>query len=129
MSQEKQERCNELAELVERMLNFYERRDWGQFHSPKNLAIALASEVGELIDFFRWQSAEESYHFGEKTFEEVCDEIGDVFTTLLNLAYKLGIDPIDAASKKLTKMEQKYPEEACRGKCLKYTTYEERTCK
>jgi GMP synthase (glutamine-hydrolysing) len=113
----------ELAPLLEKLLNFYQRRDWEQFHSPKNLVMDLASEVGELVDPFRWLSEEQSYHLDPKTLEEVRDEIGDVFKILVYLSYKLGIDPIDATCKKLAKMEQKYPEEACRGKALKYTSY------
>lgn len=118
---------SELASLLEKIFEFYQRRDWEQFHSPKNLVMNLASEVGELVDPFRWLSEEKSYHLDIKTLEEVRDEIGDVFMTLVYLSYKLGIDPIDAACKKLVKMEQKYPEEACCGKSLKYTAYETST--
>lgn len=114
---------SELRALLQKMLDFYRRRDWEQFHSPKNLVIDLASEIGELVEPFRWLTEEQSYHLDPKTRENVRDEIGDVFRVLVYLSYKLGIDPIQASTKKLSKMEQKYPEEASRGKTLKYTEY------
>jgi len=113
----------QLTPLLEEMLSFYHKRDWEQFHSPKNLVMDLASEIGELVELFRWLKEEESYHLDPQTFEEVRDEIADVFKTLLYLSHKLGIDPLQASSDKLVKMEQKYPAEACRGKSLKYTHY------
>lgn len=118
------QRSGELAALLETIYDFYERRDWEKFHSPKNLVMTLASEVGELVDPFRWLTEEQSYRLDAKTLEEVRDEIGDVFIVLIYLASKLGIDPIAAASNKLAKLEQKYPEEACYGKSSKYTAYE-----
>lgn len=120
---EKHVPSTDLASLLEKMIAFYQTRDWEQFHSPKNLVMDLASEMGELVDPFRWLTEEQSYHLDAKTLEQVRDEIGDVFKTLVYLSCKLGIDPIDAASKKLDKMEQKYPADTCRGKALKYTAY------
>lgn len=113
----------ELEGLLKKMLDFYRRRDWEKFHSPKNLVMDLCSEIGELADLFRWLTEEQSYLLDPKTLEGVSDEIGDVFKTLVYLSYKLGIDPIEAGSKKLTKMERKYPEEASYGKTLKHTHY------
>jgi dCTP diphosphatase len=113
----------ELTSLIEQILNFYHKRDWEQFHSPKNLVMDLASEMGELVELFRWLKEEESYHLDYQTFEEVRDEIADVFKTLIYLSHKLGIDPLQASRDKLVKMEEKYPVEASRGKSLKYTHY------
>src|SRR5580692_6978926 len=56
----------ELAPLIEKMLDFYKKRDWEKFHSPKNLAMVIASEVGELIDHFRWLTEDQSYHLEPK---------------------------------------------------------------
>jgi 8-oxo-dGTP diphosphatase len=106
------------------LLDFYQAREWEQFHSPKNLVMDLASEAGELLDLFRWMSEEKSYHPDEKTMQEIKDEIADVFKAVLYLAHKLKIDPIDAAYQKFEKMKQKYPAEQCKGKSLKYTAYE-----
>ncbi len=99
-------------------------REWEQFHSPKNLVMNLASEVGELIEPFRWLTEEQSYILDETTLEEVRDEIGDVYLMLIYLAHKLGIDPIEASIDKLKKINQKYPADLARGKALKYTAYQ-----
>ena len=114
----------ELNELLQKIFECHRERDWDQFHSPKNLAMDLAAEVGELIEPFRWLTEEQSRHLDAKTLSEVADEIGDVLKTLLNLAHKLGIDPLEATAQKLEKLKQKYPVSACRGKALKYTAYE-----
>lgn len=115
----------DLASLLERIREAYRQRDWEKFHSPKNLVMDLASEVGELLDLFRWLSEVESYLLDEKTLEEVRDEIGDAFRVLVYLSHKLDIDPVEAAYKKLEKLEKKYPVDLCRGKALKYTAYED----
>lgn len=109
-----------LASLVD----FYQAREWEQFHSPKNLVMDLASEAGELLDLFRWMSEEQSYHPDPKTLQNIRDEVADVFKAVLYLSYKLKIDPIEAAYQKFEKMKQKYPADKCRGKALKYTAYE-----
>lgn len=112
-----------LEALLDTLLKFYRERDWEQFHSPKNLVMDLAAEMGELVEPFRWLTEEQSYELNAATLQEVKDEIADVFKTLLYLSYKLGIDPIEATYQKLEKMKEKYPIDACRGKSLKYTTY------
>jgi 8-oxo-dGTP diphosphatase len=115
---------NELQTLLARLNQFYDERDWAQFHSPKNLVMNLACEVGELIEPFRWLTEEASYKISGKTLEDVKDEVGDVFQVLLHLCHKLGIDPVDSAEKKLTKTEKKYPIELSKGKSHKYTEYQ-----
>jgi NTP pyrophosphatase (non-canonical NTP hydrolase) len=113
----------ELTPLLEKMLDFYQKRAWEKFHSPKNLVMDIASEIGELVDHFRWLTEEESYRIPPEELEDVSDEIADVFKTLVYLSHKLGIDPIHASHKKLAKMEKKYPVEKCHGKSLKHTNY------
>jgi len=110
--------------LLKKMTAFYAARDWDQFHSPKNLAIDLASEVGEVLDHFKWVTEKESCAFDADIHAQVKEEIGDAFRSLLYLAAKLGIDPIVAAEEKLINMEQRYPLDQARGKNLKYTAYE-----
>ncbi len=110
--------------VLEKLLDFYHQRDWEQFHSPKNVVMDLAAEVGELVDPFRWLTEEQSYHLDEKTLAQVRDEIGDVFKAILYLSHKLGIDPVEATYEKIKKMDRKYPATACRGKAGKYTAYE-----
>lgn len=111
-------------QVLAALLEFYQEREWEQFHSPKNLAMDLGSEAGELLDLFRWMSEEQSYHLDAKTLEEAKDEIADLFKAVLYLAHKLNIDPIEAAYQKFEKMKEKYPADQCRGKALKYTTYQ-----
>jgi NTP pyrophosphatase (non-canonical NTP hydrolase) len=110
-------------QVLAALLAIYKERDWDQFHSPKNLVMDLASEVGELLDLFRWMTEEESRHPNEQTKLEIQDEIADVFKAILYLAHKLQIDPIAAAYQKLEKMKQKYPVEKCKGSSAKYTAY------
>ncbi len=117
------EKADPMTFLVQQ-LSFHQERDWDQFHSPKNLVMNLATEVGELIEPFRWMSEEQSANLDEKTHGEVRDELGDVYGSLAKLAYQLGIDLFEAASQKLTKAAEKYPTSLCRGKALKYTEYE-----
>lgn len=112
-----------LQQLLSKTLIFFKERDWEKYHSPKNLLMDLTSEVGELVEHFRWLTEEQSYHLSEKTKQEVCDEVGDVFLVLIYLCHKLGIDPIECSEQKLEKTAQKYPVSLCHGKCDKYTNY------
>lgn len=110
-----------MEKLLQRILEFHKARDWEQFHSPKNVAMDVAAEVGELLDPFRWVTEDESYALGDN--ENVRDEIGDSFRALIYLAHRLGIDPVEAAMEKLDKMEEKYPAEKCYGLAKKYSEY------
>ncbi len=109
--------------VLSTLLDFYQEREWGQFHSPKNLVMDLGSEAGELLDLFRWMTETESYQLSPEILQEVRDEVADVFKAVLYLAHKLKIDPIEAAYQKIQKMGQKYPADQSRGKALKYTAY------
>ncbi|MCI5052768.1 MAG: nucleotide pyrophosphohydrolase [Simkaniaceae bacterium] len=113
----------EYKELLPKIIEFYRVRDWEQFHAPKNVAMSLASEVGELLDPLRWLTCEQSENPDEKTMQELREEIGDVFRNIVYLAHTLGIDPIEASFEKLEAMEEKYPAEASRGRIDKWTTY------
>ncbi|QLH35916.1 MAG: DUF1937 family protein [Parachlamydiaceae bacterium] len=111
-------------ELLERMLTFYAERDWSQYHSPKNLVMNLAVEVGELMESFRWLTEAQSFVESPEELNKIKDEIGDVFTVLLHLSHTLGIDLIEASKEKLCKTAKKYPVEKCKGLAHKYTKYE-----
>ena len=102
---------------------FIEERDWEQFHSPKNLAMALSVEVAEIVEHFQWLTEEQSRNLPPEKLAEVREEIGDVMIYLTELAEKLGIDPVEAATAKITINGQKYPAELVRGKASKYTEY------
>lgn len=103
-------------DLLRDMHQFYTERDWHQFHSPKNLVMELGSEVGELMDRFRYFSEENSYHVSGKLLENIQEEIGDILISLLNLSHKLKINPLEAAKQKLLKTGEKYPVEKSKGK-------------
>jgi dCTP diphosphatase len=77
---------------------FNRERDWEQFHSPKNLAMALSVEVSEVVEHFQWLTEEQSQNIPPETLVEVREEIGDAMIYLVELAEKLGIDPVEAAN-------------------------------
>lgn len=112
-----------MKELVLELRKFAEEREWAQFHSPKNLAMALSVEVSEIVEIFQWLTQDESKNLSPEKLEEVKQEIADVMIFLTNLADKLGIDPIEAAKEKLEKNRKNYPADKVRGKALKYTEY------
>lgn len=112
-----------MEELIRELREFARERDWEQFHSPKNLAMALSVEVSEIVEIFQWLTQDESRNLAPQRIKEVEEEIADVMIFLTNLADRLGIDPIGAAKKKIEKNEKNYPVDKVRGKSLKYTEY------
>jgi len=102
---------------------FIEDRDWEQFHSPKNLAMALSVEVSEVVGHFQWLTQEQSRNLPPEKLAEVREEIGDVMIYLIELADKLGIDAMEAAKAKVEVNERKYPATLVKGKASKYTEY------
>jgi NTP pyrophosphatase (non-canonical NTP hydrolase) len=99
---------------------FAAERDWEQFHNPKNLVMALVAEAGELTEHFQWLDFAASERLAPETRAEVELEIADVLLFLVRLADRLGIDPVQAARKKLALNAAKYPVEKARGKATKY---------
>jgi NTP pyrophosphatase (non-canonical NTP hydrolase) len=112
-----------LEDLRSAISAFIQERDWEQFHSPKNLAMALSVEVAEIVEHFQWLTEEDSKNLPPEKMAEVREEIGDVMIYLTELADKLGIDPVEAAKVKMTINGQKYPAELVKGKASKYTEY------
>ena len=112
-----------MKDLIEQVKKFREERDWDQYHSPKNLVMALLVETGELAEHFQWLTEEQSQSLPPDKLAEVREEIGDVLIYLANLCDKLGIDPMQAAHEKLGKNRQKYPASKVRGKSTKYSEY------
>ncbi len=102
---------------------FIRERDWEQFHSPKNLAMALSMEVAEIVEHFQWLTEEESKNLTPEKLAEIREEIGEVMIYLTELADKLGVDPVEAAKAKVAINGQKYPAEVVKGKASKYTDY------
>ena len=115
--------CGDLIELRERIRAFVNARDWDQFHSPKNLVMALGVEAAELAEHFLWLSQSESDELPAETKAQVEAEIADVLIYVVMLADRLDIDLLDAASRKLLQNEQKYPAEQVRGRAEKYSAY------
>jgi dCTP diphosphatase len=113
----------DINELTEKIRIFNKERNWEQFHLPQNLTMALMVEVAEIAEHFQWAIKDtEQYPKGQK-LDELKDEIGDVLICLINLADKLGIDPVPAAIEKLEKNRIKYPVEKVKGKSFKYSEY------
>jgi NTP pyrophosphatase (non-canonical NTP hydrolase) len=113
-----------MEELIKKLREFAAERDWEQFHSPKNLSMALAVEVAEIVEHFQWLTEEQSRDLDPETLKKVCEEIGDVQIYLARLADQLGIIPIKAALEKLEINRKKYPPEKARGKATKSTDFD-----
>lgn len=114
---------DELRKLQSRIRDFVRARDWDQFHSPKNLSMALIAEAAELIEHFQWLTEEQSTQLPSDTLEEVGQELADIFVYLLRISDKLGIDLVAAANGKMDLNEKKYPADKVRGSSKKYTKY------
>ncbi len=113
----------ELQALKRRMRDFAERRNWDQFHAPKNLAMALSGEAGELIEHFQWLTEAQSGELDARTLEQVASEIADIQIYLVRLADKLDVSIADAVERKVAENERKYPVERVYGSSRKYTEY------
>ena len=119
----REKRMDEFLKIKKALRSFAQERDWDQFHTPKNLTMALSTEVGELIEHFQWLEAEEIPELlaDDKKKEQIADEIADVLSYLVRLSDKLGIDVNDAFWRKLDKNKEKYPVDKARGSAKKYT--------
>lgn len=116
-----------MEDLIIQLREFAKERDWDQFHSPKNLTMALAGEAGELMEIFQWKSIEESQkeHLSKKDIEHCKDEVADVFLYLLRFCDKLDIDLVRASQSKLDKNKEKYPVSLSKGNAIKYSRRDE----
>ena len=113
-----------LQDLRARVNAFVTERDWAQFHTPKNLAMAMIVEAAELVEQFQWDTPQESVELSTEKREAVSHELADTFVYLLRIAEVLNIDLIEAANQKITLNALKYPVEKVRGSNAKYTQYE-----
>ena len=100
---------------------FAAARDWDPFHSPKNLAMALSAEAGELLEVFQWLTDEQSRRLDAQARSAAADEVADVLLYLVRIADKLGIDLLAEAQRKLAENERRYPADKARGTAKKYT--------
>lgn len=112
-----------IQELKDRILAFAKERDWEQFHSPKNLSMAISAEAAELMEHFLWQSAvssREDVHT-EELREKILEEIADILIFTIEFANVSGIDIASAITSKMEKNALKYPIEKAKGSSKKYT--------
>ena len=112
-----------LDHLISELRNFRDARDWGQFHSPRNLIEAISIEAGELLELVQWKTESEfSNNIKEDEMRRrIEEESADVFTYLLLLADRVGFDLIAATQRKLTINNEKYPINKAKGTAKKYT--------
>ena len=113
-----------MEELIEMIKRFNGERDWDKFHSPKNLAISISIESGELLEHFQWTDMTIDQIIADNNMlNEVREELADIFIYSLNLASKLRLDMKDAIQKKLEKNRKKYPVDKAKGSSKKYNTF------
>lgn len=113
-----------MKELIKKLRKFADEREWEQFHSPKNLSMALTVEAGEILECFQWLTEEQSKSLDPEALKRVKEEIGDVQIYLARLADQLGFSPLEAAEEKLKQNIRKYPAEKVKGSAKKYTELE-----
>lgn len=104
----------ENEEIIEALLKFRNERDWEQFHNPKDLALAINVEAGELLELFLWKNADEA------NTEKVKEELADIFSFAFLLADKYQFNVKDIVLEKIHKNAEKYPVEKAKGTAKKY---------
>ncbi len=126
MNQKSRDRCMALNEVLEvgkfqkRFSEFAKEREWEQFHSPKNISMALSVESSELMEIFQWMKTDESRELNENDLKKVRDEVADVLLYTLRIADLLNINLEEAIESKMEQNAQKYPVEKSRGNSKKY---------
>jgi dCTP diphosphatase len=110
-----------LTQLRDALRQFAAERDWDQYHSPKNLASALAVEAAELLERFQWLTEDQSRNLAPDELQKVREEMADVLNYLVRLADKLDVNLLEAARDKMKVNEQKYPVDKARGSAKKYS--------
>ena len=108
-------------QILKRILEFSEVRNWKQFHNPKDISLSLVLEATEVLEHFQWKNRRELEEYLEVHKEDVAEELADVLYWVLYLSHNLGIDVFKALDKKMDKNEVKYPVEKAKGNHLKYS--------
>jgi dCTP diphosphatase len=109
-----------IQQLTREICAFRDARDWAQFHNPKEMAVAITAEAGELLQHFIWQNAEQSLVRVAERRDELASEMADVAILLFEMANDCGIDLAEAMRQKLARNEQRYPVDKARGSNRKY---------
>ncbi|WP_455212740.1 nucleotide pyrophosphohydrolase [Kaarinaea lacus] len=115
----------DLEQLKIRLREFAAERDWDQFHSPKNLSMALIGEAAELVEHFQWLTQAQSSSVNQEQLSEIELELADILLYLVRLADKLNVDLLQAAFKKIDINAEKYPAHKAKGRSDKYTAYKD----
>jgi len=113
-----------LQDLDAKLLAFARERDWEQFHSPKNLSMALAGEAGELLEHFQWLTEAQSASLPADRKEQVALEMADILIYLIRLGERLDIDIVDAAYRKIALNQSRYPKDRVRGDARRADEYD-----
>jgi NTP pyrophosphatase (non-canonical NTP hydrolase) len=113
-----------LEELAVRLRTFAHERDWQQYHSPKNISMALIAEAAELVEHFQWLTEEQSWNLPADKHKAVSHEMADIFIYLIRLADLLKVDLYKATNEKIAINHKKYPVEQVKGSAKKYTEYD-----
>ena len=114
-----------LTDLTSKLKDFAVQRDWEQFHSPKNLSMALSGEAGELLEHFQWLTEQQSLAISDEKKQEVAHEMADILIYLLRLSERLDIDLIDAVYSKMAINEKRFPVDRVRGHAHRGSDYGE----
>ena len=109
-----------ISEIQNQLKKFAIERDWEQFHTPKNLAMALSVEASELVEIFQWLNVEESNSPDQRQIEKINNEVADIAMYLLRFCSVLGIDLEKAIERKLERNTEKYPVNLSKGNAKKY---------
>lgn len=109
-----------ITKLTSRIITFRDARDWKQFHNPKDVALSLVLEAGEVMEHFQWKSKEEMEKYLKTNKNDVGEELADVLYWILLMGYDFEIDVFEALEKKIKINEDKYPVEKAKGKHTKY---------
>jgi NTP pyrophosphatase (non-canonical NTP hydrolase) len=110
-----------IAELTKKLVDFRDRRAWGQFHTPRNLCVSISLETAELLELGQWKSDAEFDNWARANRQAVADECADVLSYLLLLANEVGIDLARAVEEKIQANEHRYPVDKARGNAKKYS--------
>jgi len=113
-----------ITDIQEKLRQFAKERDWNQYHSPKNIAMALSVEASELLEIFQWLTEEESASPNRDQLEKVQHEMADVLLYLLRMADIMQIDLVQAATEKMALNAKRYPADKVKGSSKKYTEYQ-----
>lgn len=112
------------SELIKKLIEFRHKRDWEQFHTPKDLAISISLEASELLEWFQWKNSQQiTEKLNSDKRADLEDEVADIVAYLTYLCHDVGIDINKAVANKIAKNAQKYPVEKVKGRSDKYNEY------